>query len=220
MGEQAAHMVAAMKAKLGLPKKTATASEKKKSSKQTKKEKKEAGSKKVDKKNSLAVLQEDNFDDFVSAARHGAEKELQTELESTTNALTGHMSVASVPADQLQKLAQLAQAELKRRKVQSTKVGRVAKVPAIIKSRQSQIDTKVPAEILTEQATAAQEHGSTPKSSKETAPSGPGVVNLMSGMASETDMEAMIKASVAQALGKTGVDYDEAAVDAALLQEN
>jgi len=200
--DQANRMVARMKARMKLPGKPATPAKQKK----TKNSKPKASKKQASKQGKAepaGAMQLDEFDGFMAKAKRGAKEELELEMQSTTNALTGHMSLAAVPASQLQKLTELANAELKRRQLES--------------STQPEVATDPESTVLTEQAAPMQlvvEHKDTKRAIPKKSTHAGATVD---GMPSTDNMAEMIKRSVAKALGNT---YDEEVVTSALLQEN
>jgi hypothetical protein len=177
------------------------------------------------------VAPEDSFDHFMAKAQKHAE----SEMETTTKALTGHLSVSAIPASQLQKLAAMAQAELAKRRDQDVMVTNVpVPIPEALSLETAPVSAvsleEVPAVSLEEIPEAKSEVSMPPLSMPPSIakavpitaaiPSMPEAPKNIKPMAKPTsDISAIIKASVAQALGNSGVEYDESAVDAALLQE-
>jgi len=185
---------------------------------------------------------EDTFDAFMAKAQ----KEAEDDLSTTTNALTGHLSVSAIPASQLQKLAAMAQQELAKRSNQGA--AQTPDLPVPIPEELMSVDAAAaptippkpkvqkaePKPVQTPPVSLDQTPQKPAKPSMAMPPMGPPVAAKAVAEAPPApkppaqlsmdkparDIASIIKASVAQALGKSGVKYDERAVDAALLQEN
>jgi len=152
----------------------------------------------------------ENFSSFFSKAQHHAE----SELEASTQALTGHASVSSIPAAQLKALAQMAAEELKKREHQQAVATALVEEPVqetLVEVQKEDVSVPITKVAVKPQAV----------SSKMAAPvhvqAKPAPVQAKKPVSADA-MAALIKASVAKALGNNGVQFDEKAVDSQLVQ--